>query len=188
MSSLTNAPFGIVTIGRNEGDRLKRCLQSLPMTAPIVYVDSGSTDRSDIWAQDFGAELVRLDPSSPFTAARARNAGFRRLLEMLPDTLFVQFIDGDCELAASWPAAAVDLLKAHENVAAVFGRRRERFPDRSIYNQLCDWEWNGPPGDALACGGDVMMRASALQAVGGYRDTLIAGEEPELCVRLRAKG
>ena len=187
MSSLTNAPFGIVTIGRNEGDRLRRCLQSLPPNVPVVYVDSGSTDRSDIWAQDFGAELVRLDPSSPFTAARARNAGFRRLLEMLPDTLFVQFIDGDCELAASWPAAAVDLLKAHENVAAVFGRRRERFPDRSIYNQLCDWEWDGPPGDALACGGDVMMRASALQDVDCYRDSLIAGEEPELCVRLRAK-
>ena len=187
MSSLTNAPFGIVTIGRNEGDRLRRCLQSLPPNVPVVYVDSGSTDRSDIWAQEFGAELIRLDPSSHFTAARARNAGFRRLLEMLPDTLFVQFIDGDCELAASWPAAAVDFLKAHENVAAVFGRRRERFPDRSIYNQLCDWEWNGPPGDALACGGDVMMRASALQDVDCYRDSLIAGEEPELCVRLRAK-
>ena len=187
MSSLTNAPFGIVTIGRNEGDRLRRCLQSLPPNVPVVYVDSGSTDRSDIWAQDFGAELVRLDPSSPFTAARARNAGFRRLMEVLPNTPFVQFIDGDCELAEGWPAAAIDFLQMHEDVAAVFGRRRERFPDRSIYNQLCDWEWDGPPGDALACGGDVMMRVSALQAVGGYRDSLIAGEEPELCVRLRAK-
>ena len=28
----------------------------------------------------------------------------------------------------------------------------------------------------------------ALQAAGGYRDDLIAGEEPELCVRLRAAG
>jgi hypothetical protein len=188
MSDQSDPPFGIVAIGRNEGDRLKRCLQSLPANVPVVYVDSGSTDRSDIWAQDFGAELVRLDPSSPFTAARARNAGFRRLLEMLPDTLFVQFIDGDCELAASWPAAAVNFLKIHEDIAAVFGRRRERFPDRSVYNQLCDWEWDGPPGDALACGGDVMLRTSAFQAVAGYRDSLIAGEEPELCVRLRAKG
>ena len=166
MSSLTNAPFGIVTIGRNEGDRLKRCLQSLPPNVPVVYVDSGSTDRSDIWAQEFGAELIRLDQSSPFTAARARNAGFRRLMEMMPDTPFVQFIDGDCELAADWLTAAIDFLKAHENVAAVFGRRRERYPDRSIYNQLCEWEWDGPEGDVRACGGDVMMRASALQAVG----------------------
>jgi hypothetical protein len=188
MSDQSNPPFGIVTIGRNEGDRLKRCLQSLPAHVPVIYVDSGSTDGSDVWAHNFGTELVLLDRSSPFTAARARNAGFRRLMEIMPNAPFVQFIDGDCELAANWPTAAVDFLKAHEDVAAVFGRRRERFPDRSIYNQLCDWEWDGPAGDALACGGDVMLRASALQAVDGYRDALIAGEEPELCVRLRAKG
>jgi hypothetical protein len=33
-----------------------------------------------------------------------------------------------------------------------------------------------------------MVRAAALHAVGGYRDDLVAGEEPELCVRLRAAG
>jgi glycosyltransferase involved in cell wall biosynthesis len=186
MSSLTNAPFGIVTIGRNEGDRLKRCLQSLPPNAPVVYVDSGSTDGSDLWARDFGAQLIRLDQSSPFTAARARNAGFRRLIEIVPNASFVQFIDGDCELARDWPATALTFLQQHEDVAAAFGRRRERHPDRSVYNQLCDWEWDGPEGNARAFGGDVMLRASALQAVGGYRDSLIAGEEPELCVRLRA--
>ena len=162
MSSLTNAPFGIVTIGRNEGDRLKRCLQSLPPNAPVVYVDSGSTDGSDLWARDFGAQLIRLDQSSPFTAARARNAGFRRLIEIVPNASFVQFIDGDCELARDWPATALTFLQQHEDVAAAFGRRRERYPDRSVYNQLCDWEWDGPEGNARAFGGDVMLRASAL--------------------------
>lgn len=33
-----------------------------------------------------------------------------------------------------------------------------------------------------------MMRRAALADVGAYRDDLIAGEEPELCVRLRAAG
>jgi GT2 family glycosyltransferase len=33
-----------------------------------------------------------------------------------------------------------------------------------------------------------MMRVTALETAGGYRDDLIAGEEPELCVRLRAAG
>ena len=32
------------------------------------------------------------------------------------------------------------------------------------------------------------MRIASVAQVGGYRDDLIAGEEPELCVRLRAKG
>jgi hypothetical protein len=49
-------------------------------------------------------------------------------------------------------------------------------------------EWSTPVGDAKACGGDAMMRAAALQQVNGYRDGLIAGEEPELCVRLRQAG
>jgi GT2 family glycosyltransferase len=188
MTGRSDPQFGIVAIGRNEGERLKRCLQSLPNSVPLVYVDSGSTDGSDVWARDFGAELVRLDLSIPFTAARARNAGFRRLVERVPNLGFVQFVDGDCELVRDWPETALELLRQHDDIAAVFGRRRERYPDQSVYNQLCDWEWDGPEGESRACGGDVMLRVGALQAVGGYRDDLIAGEEPELCIRLRSAG
>ncbi len=188
MDKQQDSRFGIVAIGRNEGERLRRCLRSLPVPARVVYVDSGSTDGSDIWARDFGAEVVHLDISTRFTAARARNAGFLRLTELAPQITYVQFIDGDCEMADGWPAAAIAFLQNHADVAAVFGRRRERSPDWSIYNRLCDWEWDGPVGEARACGGDVMMRAAPLKATGGYRESLIAGEEPELCVRLRAAG
>jgi glycosyltransferase involved in cell wall biosynthesis len=180
--------FGIVVIGRNEGERLKRCLRSLPVSAYVIYVDSGSNDGSQIWARDLVAEVVHLDLSTRFTAARARNAGFRCLLEMAPQIPYVQFIDGDCELAGEWPISAIAFLQNHTDIAVVFGRRRELNPQLSIYNTLCDWEWDGPAGEARACGGDVMMRAAALQAVGGYRESLIAGEEPELCVRLRTTG
>ncbi len=180
--------FGVVAIGRNEGERLKRCLASAPSAAAVVYVDSGSTDGSAQWARECGVEVIELDLSLPFTAARARNAGFRRLREMLPDLANVQFVDGDCELIRGWPEHALGFLAAHPDVGAVCGRRRERFPERSVYNQLCEWEWNGPVGEVRAFGGDVMMRASALEAAGGYRDDVIAGEDDELCVRLRAAG
>jgi hypothetical protein len=100
----------------------------------------------------------------------------------------VQFVDGDCELAREWPRYAIAFLETHADVCAVFGRRRERFPERSVYNRLCDIEWDVPLGKARTFGGDVMLRAAALEAAGEYRDDLIAGEEPELCVRLRAKG
>jgi glycosyltransferase involved in cell wall biosynthesis len=183
-----NTKFGIVAIGRNEGERLKRCLRSLPVSARVIYVDSGSIDGSELWARDFGADVVQFDNSTRFTAARARNAGFRRLLEVAPQITCVQFIDGDCEMTSEWPASAIAFLRDHSDVAAVFGRRREKNPDRSIYNKLCDWEWDGEAGEARSCGGDVMMRATALHSVGGYRESLIAGEEPEVCVRLRAAG
>lgn len=180
---------GHVAIGRNEGARLVACLASLVRAGgPIVYVDSGSTDGSVEAAKQAGAHVVALDMTIPFTAARGRNAGSHALGAIAPDTDYVQFIDGDCELAEGWIAAAQDFLDAHPDVAAVCGRRREKHPDASVYNRLCDEEWNTPVGEAEACGGDALMRRAAVDAAGGYRDELIAGEEPELCVRLRERG
>jgi GT2 family glycosyltransferase len=179
---------GSVVIGRNEGDRLRRCIESLPTEAAIVYVDSGSTDGSVQWARDQNVEVIDLDITLPFTAARARNAGFRRLRQIAPELAYVQFIDGDCELIKGWPEYAIAFLDAHADVAVVAGRLRERYPDHSIYNWLCDQEWDQPSGEVRLCGGIVMMRGNALETIGGYLDNLIAGEEPELCVRLRAAG
>src|SRR5437016_4542387 len=126
--------FGAVVIGRNEGERLHRCLRSLAAAAVVVYVDSGSTDASVQDARARGAEVAELDTDTPFTAARARNAGFRRLREMAPDILYVQFVDGDCEMDQGWPQKALSFLASNETVAAVCGRRREQYPEKSIYN------------------------------------------------------
>lgn len=181
--------LGIVAIGRNEGDRLQQCLRSVVgRAAQVIYVDSGSTDASVELARSLGVNVVELDLSIPFTAARARNAGLARLLEIAPDLNYVQFVDGDCEVVEGWLEQAQKVLNTQPDVVVVCGRRRERYPEASIYNRLCDLEWDTPIGEAKACGGDAMMRISALQAVGGYNPYLIAGEEPELCVRLRQKG
>lgn len=180
--------IGIVIIGRNEGARLVRCLASAKgQAASFVYVDSGSDDGSQQAALDAGAELVVLDPDTPFTAAKARNAGFARLMQGSSPPDYVQFIDGDCELQPDWVDTARTFLEAHPGVAVVCGRRRERFPGASVYNRLIDQEWDTPPGEALSCGGDALMRTRALQQAKGFNPDLIAGEEPELCLRLRAK-
>ena len=96
--------IGVVAIGRNEGERLRRCLEcARPAWAlTIVYVDSGSTDDSIALARSRGVEVVELDMSAPFSAARARNAGFERLSQIDPGVRFVQFLDGDCEVADGW--------------------------------------------------------------------------------------
>lgn len=175
-----------VVIGRNEGARLVACLDALAgQVRHIVYVDSGSTDGSVDAARASGARVVTLDMHLPFTAARARNAGVAALPEGVD---LVQLLDGDCVPVAGWIATAKAFLDEHPKVAVVCGRRREEFPQASVYNTLIDREWDTPPGKALTCGGDALMRLAALRAVGGYRDSLIAGEEPELCVRLRLAG
>ena len=179
--------FGAVVIGRNEGDRLTRCLDSLLHASAVVYVDSDSSDGSVQMARNRGVDVVELDLSVPFTAARARNAGFEHLRKLFPDLQYVQFVDGDCELIEGWTSAALSFLESKHEVVAVCGRLRERYPERSIYNWLCDKEWDRPIGEVCSFAGNVMIRVNALQAVGGYREDVIAGEEDELSVRLRAR-
>lgn len=181
--------LGVVVIGRNEGDRLKKCLGSVRSGADrVVYVDSGSTDGSADYARSLGVAVVELDMSRPFSAARARNSGFERLRLEAPGVRFVQFVDGDCELDPGWLGEARAALEAHEDWAVVCGRRRERFPDASLFNRLCDVEWDTPVGEASACGGDFLVKATVFEAVGGFDPTVVAGEEPELCHRIRGAG
>ena len=180
--------LGIVVIGRNEGERLVRCLASLGAEHPVVYVDSGSADASVANARRAGARVVELDMGVPFTAARARNAGIAALRAEVPEVAYVQTIDGDCELSAGWLAAATAVLDAEPEVAIVLGRLRERFPEASIYNALCDHEWDGPVGEAPGCGGIALIRLAALDAAGGYRPDMIAGEDTEMAMRVRKAG
>jgi GT2 family glycosyltransferase len=180
---------GLVAIGRNEGERLKRCLRSaLPQVAQLVYVDSGSTDDSVAFARSLGVSVVELDTRVPFTAARARNEGAAELVRALPDVELVQFVDGDCELNPGWIERACQEFAARPRAAVVCGRRRERHPNVSVYNRLCDIEWDTPVGRVAACGGDFMVRLSAFREVSGFAPELIAGEEPDLCFRLRQRG
>jgi len=188
-SNLKPPCLAFVAIGRNEGERLKRCLLSIrDLTDTVIYIDSGSTDGSREFAASLGVEVLDLDTTSGFTMSRARNAGWRRALEIFPETEFVHFIDGDCELAEGWLAEAVDFLNKHPDISAVCGRRRERFPHQSFYNRLIDIEWNTAVGEAESSGGDALMRLDALEEVRGFNEALIAGEEPELCKRMRDKG
>jgi len=180
---------GVVAIGRNEGDRLVRCLRSVSgFGTMVVYVDSGSSDRSVEAAAELGAIVVKLDPSVPFGPARARNEGAWRLLELDPPVQFIQFMDGDCELREGWLAAAARQLKENPRVAAVTGRLRERSPEASIYNRICDIEWDGPIGEVATCGGIAMMRLRAFQEVGGFDASVLAAEDDDICLRLRRKG
>jgi len=189
LDNLKLSKTAIVIIGRNEGERLHRCIESMPKTFyNIVYVDSGSSDGSVKLAKKYKIHVIELDLSTPLSAARARNEGFKHLLRMNPSTKYVQFVDGDCELNNNWVETASQFLEDNSHCAVVCGRLRERHPEASIYNRLCDIEWNGPPGEINACGGIFMVRSDIYQEINGMNQLIIAGEEPEMCFRLRKKG
>ena len=147
------------------------------------------TDGSVSTARSLADAIVELDMDRPFTAARARNEGFERLLKTQDGLRYVFFVDGDCEVVEGWLATAVKFLTEHPDFAVVWGLRRERFPEKSIYNLICDIEWQDYPlGETRACGGDAVARVDAILQVKGYREDLICGEEPEMCIRLCQTG
>jgi glycosyltransferase involved in cell wall biosynthesis len=179
--------LSIVVIGRNEGQRLALCLESIKriqgvFVHEVIYVDSSSTDGSPQLASQFGATVVTVHPERP-TAAIGRNAGWRRATGDL-----ILFLDGDTVLHPDFARAASQALLRQPDVAAVWGHRREIHTEASLYNRILDLDWIYPPGLAEYCGGDVLMRRNVLLDVGGFDESLIAGEEPELCRRIRANG
>lgn len=186
----STARTGLVIIGRNEGRRLKACLRSVHHRSQFaVYVDSHSSDGSALIAQSLGFRVVELDPQlGPMNAARARNAGFQTLYQLMPHIEFFQFIDGDCVLDPQWIPTAEQWLSTHPETAAVCGRRRERSANRSLFTRLSDLEWNTPVGKINSFGGDVLIRAKSFADSGGYNETFPSGEEPDLSLRLRNAG
>jgi GT2 family glycosyltransferase len=182
----------IVAIGRNEGARLAGCLSSLAgLGGAVVYVDSGSRDDSVAVARRAGVHVHELDPSKPFSAARARNEGFEQVRRISPQVEFVQFIDGDCTLASGWLGAAVEAMDSRANLAVVVGHLAERHPEASIYNRLCALEWSSSPGDLQdfgGLGGIMLVRASVFASLNGFRTEVIAGEDSEFGVRCGLAG
>ena len=190
MDKLNN--IGLVVIGRNEGKRLPLCFDSLKdLTCQKIYVDSGSTDNSIEIAQSNQIDIIELDPNQPFSAARARNEGFERLIELNPELEFVQFIDGDCTLLPDWLTTGRSALLENPKRAAVIGHLTERNKDGSPYNRLCALEWKSSLGDLTdygALGGISLIRVSVLKELGGFNPQVIAGEDSEFGVRMGLAG
>jgi GT2 family glycosyltransferase len=184
-----NLRTAVVVIGRNEGERLRASLSAVAgRGTPVVYVDSGSRDGSPALARSLGCSVVELDLSRPLSAARARNEGFEAAMRLHPDLEWIQFLDGDCALAADWLDTAVREIEARPEAAVVCGRLREKHPEASLYNRLCELEWDRPAGDVWECGGIMLVRNSAFRQVGGFDARIVAGEDPEFCLRLRRAG
>lgn len=179
--------ISVVVIGRNEGERLLRCLSSVRRAAwgalrwELIYVDSGSSDGSAEAALGQGAQVIALQPQRP-CAALGRNAGWRAARGA-----HILFLDGDTELHPGFPARALRVIK-RDGIGVVWGHRRERSPEQSLYVRVLDLDWVFPTGPSPFCGGDALLLRRVLEESGGFAENLIAGEEPELCHRIRSAG
>jgi len=173
-------PFvSIVIIGRNEGDRLVKCIQSArKLEYPsdrkeIIYVDSRSSDDSVEQAKKLGIEKIFVLEQEKTCAAMGRNLGMQHAVGEL-----ILFLDGDTQISRDFLTAAITHFEKEE-IAIVYGRRTEIHPE-SLYIQLCGSDWSQRiPGYTETAAGDVLMRAEVIREIGGYKE-IIAGEDPEM--------
>jgi len=176
-----------VVIGLNCGCMIRRCLEAIgkmryPKKIEIIYVDGGSVDESVIEARSVsGVKIVELDHDNP-TPGKGRNVGWR-----LTNSTWIHFFDGDTIPDAEWLSTAVQYA-ADQDIGAIFGQRRELYPEKNWFHRIADREWLKPDPNSEYFGGDVLIRRSVLEKVGGYDETLWAGEDPELSVRVKKNG
>lgn len=179
---------GIVIIGRNEAHHLEWSLRSvLHEGLPCVYADCLSRDASLPIARKLKIPVVMVS-GEMLTAAKARNTGFNCLTAQFPSLEYIQFLDGDCQLKANWIATAVKILDENPRLAAISGILEERYPHAGLFHRLAAIEWHLAFQAPHRCGGVTLFRASALRDADGFNDVIRAGEEPELCHRLRQRG
>ena len=187
MGVVSRPRLSIVVPVRNDARRLALCLASIarnhaaPDDVELIVADNGSTDDSAAVALGAGARVVRLPDRN---VASVRNAGARVATGGL-----LAFIDADHEIETGWIAAALDSLadegvtaagapyitpERHSWVQRAYGGLRRRAARR------CDADW--------LPSGNLVVRRSAFDAVGGFDETLDTCEDVDLCDRLRGAG
>jgi cellulose synthase/poly-beta-1,6-N-acetylglucosamine synthase-like glycosyltransferase len=178
----------VVVIGLNAAATLESCLVSMASVvaeagggARVIYVDGGSRDDSVAIARRLGAEVIQLRTARP-TAAKGRNAGWRAAT-----TPLVQFVDSDTVFERDWLVRAIAAIRSDDRIACVFGQLHESNAAGTVYNEVCGCDWYVPPGEGRYCGGNALFRRDALRDVDGSDEALAAGEEADLCWRLRQR-
>jgi len=178
-------------IGRNEGERLVRCLaavQAMDYPAELlekIYVDSESTDGSAERAAAAGFEVLRYRAEFR-TAAGARNLGWRA-----SRSRFVLFLDGDCVVDPDFLRHAVEHC-VKDSAAAVNGRVEETAGRHGAPRRSLSLFWEvrmaraeGPSAYRGGCG---LVERAALEEIGGFNPELASTENGDLGRRLAARG
>ena len=172
---------------RNDAVRLGRCLESIvrndyPRSSiELLVVDNDSTDTSDHVARTYADAVVKL---SGMSVAALRNRGARETRASI-----IAFVDADHEIDRHWVTSAVTTLSDADVGAAGFPYETQ--PDPSWVQRLYDAMRSRPESRrsvAWLGSGNLVVKRECFNAVGGFREDLIASEDVDLCNRLTRAG
>ena len=151
-------------------------------THEIIVADNGSTDGSGDVARAAGARVLSL-PGERVSALR--NAAARAAAGDL-----LAFVDADHELGPGWATAAERLFR-DEPATVAAGAPYHAPPDGTWVQRMYDKLRTRQPGRRLAewlPSGNLVVRRTAFEAIGGFDTSLETCEDVDLCQRLAAGG
>jgi len=158
----------------------REAMRSIELDGELIVVDNNSTDLTDEVAREAGADQVVFEPHNQI--ARARNAGAEST-----DAKQLVFVDADTLIEGETLQVALNHL-ASGKVVAGGARIVMDQPVSRIVRWLLD-NWNAVAKRFAYAGGSFFFcRRDAFDEVGGFDESVYAGEEVWLAKRVKKWG
>jgi glycosyltransferase involved in cell wall biosynthesis len=160
--------------------------QRAPFAFELLVCDNGSTDGTAALARSWEDRL----PVTVVDASRRRGPGAARNVGAAAATSpLLAFCDADDVVDEGWLVAMVEGLREHDFVSgASFRPERNSRPDHPVYFEFSTYRMWFLPQLPVAGAGNMGVRREVFLGVGGFDESLTAGEDLDLCWRIQLAG
>jgi glycosyltransferase involved in cell wall biosynthesis len=184
----------VIVIGRNEAQRIERCLRSVFASlksrddCEVIYVDSASEDDTVAIASRFPIRILQLRQSWKLSPSAGRYIGYQHARGK-----YLLFVDGDSLLFKRWLGKACEYLEQNPACGGVGGIMHQAYLSRSgtciaVVKNYFSQNPAAPVQAAMSLSGIAMYRKDAMKKAGTFNPFLTTGEECELALRIRNVG
>ena len=149
----------------------------------IIYVDNGSTDGSREFLKSRESKGLKTHDVHGGTIAAMRNSGARK-----SSGTYLSFIDSDCSVPESYFEEAIEVLRS--TGAAATGCEIH-VPENAHWLEAAWHDLHYSGRDRFVPylnSGNFFVSRAAFQAVGGFREDMVTGEDAEIGQRLVSAG
>ncbi|MGH9602048.1 MAG: glycosyltransferase [Terriglobales bacterium] len=187
---MSNPRISIITPAFNSGPYLEDCVASLAEAvrhyggAELIVVDNGSTDGSYETMQQLFGHQARILQVPKVTIGALRNRGAKTARGE-----FLSFVDSDCRVDPDFLSRA---MRVFDSVEADAAGCEYALPENPLRWEETWHYLHWPTEDGYQpyryFAGNLVIRKSVFEKIGGFNETLVTGEDAELGLRLVGGG